>query len=219
MKRVAVPRLLALTDEILQSRFGHDELADAAWAAGADGVQLRDKTSDPARRLELARRLAARRRGLPGRSFFVNDDPRLAVEADADGVHVGPEDAPPAEARAVVGTERLVGFSAGTCEEARSGAAGGADYLGVGPVFGSTSKADAGPALGLAELSRIAAATDLPVIAIGSITPERIASVLAHGAFGVAVLSAYALAPDPEAAMREAAEALRDALQASGRTW
>lgn len=219
MKHVTVPRLLALTDERLQTRFRHDDLAAAAWDGGADGVQLRDKTRDAERRLAVARRLRSLRGNGPGRCFLVNDDPHLAAEADADGVHVGPEDATPRAARAVVGAGRLVGYSAGTPDEARFAEAEGADYLGVGPVFGSASKVDAGPALGLAEFRRIVDATRLPVIAIGSITPERIDAVLEHGGYGVAILSAFVLAADPAAAVRLAAEAMRAALAARGRTW
>ncbi len=214
--RPAVPRLHVLTDEVLQSRFRHADLAAAAWAGGADAVQLRDKSGDAARRLAAARAVALVRRAFPGRCFVVNDDPELAVAVDADGVHLGPEDPAPRAARRLVGPRRLVGVSAGTPEEARQAEEDGADYLGVGPVYGSTSKGDAGAALGLEGFARVVHATRLPVIAIGSLTAERVAEVMSRDAHGVAVLSAVCLAGDPEAATREIARALSRALAERG---
>ena len=219
MERLEIPRLWALTDETLQSRFRHDELAVAAWRGGADAVQLRDKIGDAVRRRATARRLAALRREFEHARLFLNDDPELAAAVEADGVHVGPEDPPPSVARAWVGRERLVGYSAGSVEEAEWAEREGVDYLGVGPVYGSRSKSDAGLPLGLPGLARIVQATRLPVIAIGSVTVERIEEILEQGAHGVALLSAYCLADDPGAIVERAAETLRRALERRGRSW
>ena len=133
--------------------------------------------------------------------LIVDDRVDVAVAAGAEGVHVGRHDLSAAVARQLLGSKRIVGGTANGLDEARRCFGLPLDYLGVGPVFGTRSKANAPPPLGLPALARIAAECPFPVIAIGGITPERVAPVLECGAWGVAVLSAVVCADDPGAAV------------------
>jgi len=180
----------------------HVPLARAALAGGARSVQLRDKEADAGLLLPAAREIAALCRAA-GAVFVVNDRVDLALAAGADGVHLGQTDLPLPEARALLGPHRVIGVSVENAEQARAAEAAGADYLGVGPIYGTASKADAGEAVGLEHLTRLAAASRLPIIAIGGITADRLPEVRAAGAAGAAVIGAVAGAADPEAAVRD----------------
>ncbi|HUB36588.1 MAG TPA: thiamine phosphate synthase [Solirubrobacteraceae bacterium] len=193
---------------------GLAEVLPGAIAGGVDVVQLREKQGQRQALLALAlqaRELCARL----GALFVVNDDPLLAREAGADGVHVGQEDMPVAQARALVGAEMLVGLSTHAPAEidaAAQAAAGGGDpgapdYIGVGPVHATPTKLGR-PAVGL-ELVRYAAGhASLPFFAIGGIDAGNAREVAEAGATRVCVLRAIAQAPDPEAAARELRGAL-----------
>ncbi|MCP3978104.1 MAG: thiamine phosphate synthase [bacterium] len=197
--RLDPQRLHVITDVTLQTRFTHEELGRLALAGGADVVQYRDKRGGDYRdRLALARALVTTLAG--GTRVVVNDHPEVARDADAAGVHLGHADVTPQRARSIVGDERLVGRTANDLAEAVAQADSGADYLGVGPVYGTRSKQRPAPTLGIAGLRRIVSAVGIPVIAIGGIRPENVADILAAGAHGVAVLSAVVCAEDPAAA-------------------
>lgn len=177
-------------------------IARAALAAGARILQYRAKSGIVP---ENARALRALTREY-GALFLLNDEWQAVEAYEADGVHVGPEDAnlhDLAAIRAAIG-DRVLGVSCGTEEEARLAERGGADYIGVGAVYATTSKADAGAPIGIAGLHRVAASTHLPVAAIGGITCDSIAEVRGAGAAMAAVISAVSAAPDPQ----RAAEAL-----------
>jgi thiamine-phosphate pyrophosphorylase len=137
----------------------------------------------------------------------VNDRVDLAAASGAHGVHLGQTDLPVREARALLGPGRLIGVSVEDAAQAARAEADGADYLGVGPIYATGSKADAGPAVGTEQLIRLRRATRLPLVAIGGITRDRVAATLAAGAAAVAVIGAVAAAPDPETAARELAAA------------
>jgi thiamine-phosphate pyrophosphorylase len=181
-----------------------DALLDAALRGGVDVVQLRDKKlSDD----ELVAAAAPFRRTCDGHGalFILNDRPELVEACDADGVHVGQDDMPVAEARAIVGAERLVGLS--THSRTEIDAVAGADYIGVGTIFATPTK-PGNDATGL-ELVRIAAeAARVPWFAIGGIDLDNVAAVAAAGAFSVAVVRAIRDAEDPETAARELRAAL-----------
>ena len=177
-----------------------DALLDAALRGGVDVVQLRDKELSDAELVAAAVRFR-RACDAHGALFVLNDRPDLVEACGADGVHVGLKDATPAEARALVGTERLVGVSAHSREEIEAAPAAGADYLGVGTIFTTPTKAE--EAVGL-ELVRIAAETArLPWFAIGGIDLDTVGLVAAAGARGVAVVRAIRDAADPEWAARD----------------
>jgi thiamine-phosphate pyrophosphorylase len=174
--------------------------AGAAVAGGARVVQLRVKDRPAGEVLEAARRIVALARGRA--LVLVNDRADLAVLAGADGVHVGDDDLPPAEARRVVGPERLVGRTTRTLEEARAALEAGADHVGYGPMFGSRSKAISLPPRGVPALRAVCAALPAPVVAIGGITEETVAEVAAAGAACAAVISDLFGRGDPEARAR-----------------
>lgn len=194
--------LCVITDEQLQDRWRHDEIARMAARGGADMVQLREKRPrTTADLLALAERAMRALDGTAAR-LVVNDRVDVALACGARAAHLGAADLPPEAARAILGEDALIGGTANSAAEAARLARRPVDYLGVGPVFGTASKREPAPPLGLATLGEIARAVDKPVIAIGNITVERVHDVLAAGAWGVAVLSAVSCREDPEAAAR-----------------
>lgn len=198
-----VGRLHVITDEVLQSRFSHVELALAAAAGGADVVQYREKR--PVSTRAMIEVVCAMQAEIASHetAILVDDRVDVALAADAKAVHLGRDDLPPEVARRLLGPDALIGGTANSLEEAVRVAQQPIDYLGVGPVFGTTSKGDrAAPMMGLARFSEICAAVPIPVIAIGGITVERVADTLSAGAYGVAVLSAVVCQDDPEQAAR-----------------
>ncbi|MFC6824639.1 thiamine phosphate synthase [Halopelagius fulvigenes] len=187
------------------------DVVRAAIAGGVDAVQLREKHATARERYELARELR-RITAEAGVLFVVNDRVDIAVAADADGVHLGDDDLPISVARDQLGPEGVVGRSVSTVEGARNAEAAGADYLGVGAVFSTSSKDvdDDEAEIGTETVAAIADAVDVPVVGIGGITPENAADVAAAGADGVAVISAIAGSDDPEEATRRLATAVRE---------
>ena len=174
---------------------------DAALAGGAPLVQLRTKEGSDRTRLELAAEVVDRCHRA-GAWCLVNDRADIAVASGADGVHLGADDLPVAAVRALVGPDLVVGA---TCREpvvARQAQAAGADYLGVGPAYVTTTKLGLPHPLGPGGVGRVAAAVDIPVVAIGGVTCERIPDLLDAGAHGVAVAgAAFAPAPAPPSAV------------------
>lgn len=171
---------------------------DAVLQAGVDIVQLRDKAASPdeIRRAAPVFRAAAERHGA---LFVLNDDPDLAVAVDADGVHVGQEDADPATARAVVGPDRLVGWSTHSVEEIDAALQTDCDYFGVGPVEPTPTK-QGRPGIGLDPLRHAAAvAGDRPWFVTGGMAPDTAPAVLATGARRLVVVRALTQAKDPAA--------------------
>ena len=176
------------------------EVLPAALRGGVDVFQLRDKKADDAAILAAAEEARTLCRAA-GALFVLNDRPDLAAAAGADGVHVGQDDGTVAEARALIGPDRLVGRS--THESAHLAAAGGADYVAVGPVHATPTKPGR-PAAGLAYVEHAAshAPADLPWFAIGGIDEHTVGDVVAAGARRIVVVRAIAEAEDPEAAAR-----------------
>jgi thiamine-phosphate pyrophosphorylase len=203
--------LFVLADDGPAWRCGPLAQAEAACAGGASAVQLRAKRATDREALALARRIRALTRAA-GVLFFVNDRFDLALLAEADGVHLGQEDLPPARLPAEARARLLVGLSTHTREEASAGVRQPVDYLAFGPVFETRSREAAPAARGLAALREaVELAAPLPLVAIGGIGEGQVAAVCAAGAAGVAVISAVAGAPDPLAATRALVLALRAA--------
>jgi thiamine-phosphate pyrophosphorylase len=177
------------------------EITRAALAGGARIIQYRAKSGIVPRHANAMRELTRN----AGALFLLNDTWRKVHEYDADGVHVGPEDAEPHEMQAIreMLENRVIGVSCGTEEEARGAEAAGADYIGVGCVFPTGSKADAGDPIGIEGLVRVASATRLPVAAIGGITLENLRQVRATGVAMAAVISAISHATNPQSAAAE----------------
>jgi thiamine-phosphate pyrophosphorylase len=198
-----VGRLHVLTDEKLQRRWSHEDLALAAARGGADVVQYRDKRVLARQaRIKVAGSIVAALRPTPA-CCIVNDDPEVAFASAAAGIHLGRHDGAPDQVRRRAPLGFVIGATANDLREAESRAAEAVDYLGVGPVFGTRSKADPAPRLGLAELRRIVSAVDKPVIAIGGIDAANAREVLDTGVWGIAVLGAVAGHADPREATAE----------------
>lgn len=175
-------------------------MVEAALKGGAAAVQYREKSGDVALRFEQASELLplCRQYGAP---LIINDDLRLADLADADGVHLGREDAGLSEARIILGPKKIVGVSCyQSLELAREAQARGADYVAFGSFYASSTKPQAGRAP--LQLLHDAAGMKLPVVAIGGITAENAPELIAAGADAIAVISALFDAPDIEAAAR-----------------
>lgn len=168
--------------------------------AGVRLFQYRNKTGSRRDILDAAARLAQAVHAA-GAVLIVNDHPDIALASGADGVHLGQDDLPVEEARRLCGGNLLIGISTHSREQAVAAAAGGADYLGFGPLFPTVTK-DAGPAQGRERLRMVKDAVAIPVLAIGGITVENAAEAVRAGADGVAVISAILAAPDAGAAAR-----------------
>lgn len=194
-------RVLVIVEAGLAAPRSVVDVVQAALAGGARAVQLRNK-GDTARELR-----AAGERLLPllrqaGALFFVNDRLDVALTLEADGVHVGPEDLPVSAVRAAAPKAFLIGRSADDPEAARQAVADGADYIGCGTVFPTSTKQDAGGVIGVEGLRRVVDAVSVPVVGIGGITVEGVGDIVKAGAAGVAVVSAVMSASDPAAAVR-----------------
>ncbi len=177
-------------------------VAEAALEAGAPTLQVRLKSGSDIDRYRLAVTVAARCRAAQA-TCLVNDRADLAVAVGADGVHVGADDLPVPAVRSVVGPDMLVGATARDPQTARRLVAEGASYLGVGPTFATVSKSGLPEPIGVEGVRAVAAAVDVPVIAIAGITADTVGEVLAAGAWGVAVIGAVANAPDPHTATHD----------------
>ena len=181
-------------------------VVEAAVDAGADCIQLREKTTDGDEMLRRARELVAlcRPRGV---SVIVNDRPDVALLAGADGVHLGQTDLPCAEARKLVGGQLLIGVSTSRLEEAKQALRDGADYCGVGPMFPTTTKRK-DVIVGPDYLREYVAWGRLPHLAIAGVTPANVGRLVGAGAEGAAVSSAVCAADDPGAVVRQLLHAL-----------
>jgi thiamine-phosphate pyrophosphorylase len=201
-----------LTDASLQDRFTHLDLATLAADGGADTVQFREKRPMPTAWLMTAARdlvAALRPRGL---RVIVNDRVDVAVAACTDGAHLGHDDLDAVSARRLLPAGSLLGITANSLKEARALPKERIDYLGVGPIFGTRSKPNPAPTLGLSGLAEIVNAVGIPVIAIGNITPDDVADLFAAGAYGLAVLSDVVLHADPAARVAEFRQAVEEVI-------
>src|SRR5438132_10225833 len=197
-------RLYLLADAGLVPADRLPDIVTAALRGGVTAVQLRAKSATTLELLELARNLNAvcREADVP---FIVNDRIDVALAAEADGAHVGhigEEDLSPHDARRLLGANAIVGVSVGNGPEAHQATSQGASYVSAGPMFATPTKSNAGPAAGEALLRSVRAATRLPLVVIGGITPQNSAPLFAAGADGVCVGAAILRAPDPEFAAR-----------------
>jgi thiamine-phosphate pyrophosphorylase len=192
---------------ITDAGFGrtHEELAEAVLKAGVKIIQFREKKASTRYMVETARRI----RKLCDEYdalFFVNDRIDVALGSYADGVHLGQEDMPASIAKEIF--DGLIGISAENEEEAIRAEKDGADYIGAGPVFETTTKEDAGSSIGIEGLRRIVDAVSIPVVGIGGITKQN-AHLVLQIADGIAVISAIAASDDPEKEAKELLEIVK----------
>ena len=194
-----VPRLHVIAD--------CTSLADAAFRGGAPAVQVRIKGSSDAEMLAECEQIMAAARKAQA-VVIVNDRADIALAVGADGVHGGADDLPVSVLRRVLGPDALVGGTARDPDTALRHQSDGASYVGVGPVYATATKDGLPEPLGPAGVEKVAAAVDIPVIAIAGITTARVPELLDAGAHGVAVIGVVAHAADPAATTAELLEAL-----------
>ncbi|MGQ9598383.1 MAG: thiamine phosphate synthase [Anaerolineae bacterium] len=178
------------------------DIVGAAIQGGATVVQLREKEATTRQMIQLGQALheLTQRAGIP---LIINDRVDVALAIDAEGVHLGVDDMPVPIARRLLGPHRLIGFSPSTLDEACQAEDEGADYLGIGDVYGTPSKPDAGAPIGIEGLSRFVQTVSIPVVAIGGINASNAAATIEAGAAGIAVISAVIGAPDPQKAAQQ----------------
>lgn len=209
MKPVPDYRVYLVTDRPLCKGRDVVDVVAAAAAGGVTMVQLREKDISGREFVELGRALmdVLAPRQIP---LLINDRVDVALAIGAQGVHVGQSDIPYADVRAIMGPEAIIGLSVETMEQALNvpdldqlpGGALGPDYLGVGPIFATSTKQDAAPVWGVELLAALRSQTSQTLVAIGGISTENAGEVMQAGADGVAVVSAIVSADDPEAAAK-----------------
>jgi thiamine-phosphate pyrophosphorylase len=194
--------LYLVTDRLLSCGRSTVDVVTAAVTGGVSCVQLREKHLPVREMIAEARRLVALLRpfGIP---LIVNDRVDVALAAEADGVHLGQSDMRIEDARRILGPGRIIGISAESVDDAVAAEREGADYVGISPVFGTTTKADIAEPLGLAGVREIRRRVALPLVGIGGISGANACEVVRAGADGVAVVSAIVSAPSPANSARE----------------
>lgn len=194
--------LYIVTDEELSIGLSHTQIAELCCLGGADIIQLRDKHVDDFTFMRYAKEVkrVCERHGV---TFIVNDRMSIAMECEADGVHLGQSDMDIAEARWMAPDGFIIGCSVSNVEEARRAERDGADYVALSPVFDTTSKPDADRGYGLGMLSKIRKSVDIPVYAIGGINRDNARDVVDSGADAICVISAVVSQADIVAASRE----------------
>lgn len=194
-------RLYAVTDRAWVGKLTLPQQVEAALKGGATCVQLREKNLADSSILAEAREISAlcKQYRVP---FILNDNVALAAQCGADGVHLGQEDMDPAQARRILGPDAIIGVSAHNVAEAKAAVAAGADYLGCGAMFATTTKTNV-TALPKETLRAICAAVGVPVVAIGGISKQNLLSLAHCGEAGVALVSAIFAAEDIEKECRE----------------
>jgi thiamine-phosphate pyrophosphorylase len=211
--RLVLPRLYVILDAALITSPERDCALSLA-EAGVRLIQYRNKSASARQYLDSSRNLAEalRPRGV---TFLVNDRPDVAFLAGANGVHVGQDDLDVEQARRVAGQDKLVGVSTHNFEQFNKAVASSADYIAIGPLFSTTSKANPDPIVGLAFLRRVRGLTDKPIVGIGGISLDRAKSVIEAGADSVAVISGVLSAPNPSQSARQYLEVLGTAKHAA----
>lgn len=201
--------LIVVTDPECGNGRSIIDVVRAAVRGGAPAIQLRDKHGDARDTLELARRLLEETRA-GGALLFVNDRVDIALAAGADGAHVGDDDLPVDAVRAIAPDGFLIGRSVDDVAGARAARDAGADYLGVGPVFDTPSKLDAGPVTGVDGVRQVCRSVEIPVVAIGGVGADNAKEIAEAGAAGIAVIRAVMQASDPTAAATALVRAVRE---------
>jgi thiamine-phosphate pyrophosphorylase len=197
----SLPRLYPITDTRL-SRLSHAEQVEQFAAGGASLIQLREKQASPREFYEAALEAMQVARALKVQ-IIINDRADIALAVEADGVHVGQEDVPPEKIRALLGEGKIVGYSTHDLKQAMAADSMPVDYLAIGPVFRTTTKANPHPVVGLDELAAIKSEIAKPLVAIGGITLAQAASVIQAGADSLAVISDLFTGGDIVSRLRE----------------
>ncbi len=194
--------LYLVTDRTLSRGRSLIEIITAAVHGGTTCVQLREKDCSTEECIELARSIQPflASRSIP---LIINDRVDVALAVDADGVHLGQDDFSIKKARALLPSHMVIGASVGTIEEALSAVDHGADYLGIGPLFATPTKQDAGPPLGIGGIKAIRDKISIPIVAIGGLNHDNIKDILQQGVDGIATVSAIVSADNPQKSAEE----------------
>lgn len=211
--RLVLPKLYVILDAALIPS-DELELALKLADAGVRLLQYRNKSASPRKVFEASKRLASHLVS-QGASFIVNDRPDTAALTAATGVHVGQDDLDVEASRRVVGTDRWVGVSTHNLEQFRRAVATSADYIAVGPIFPTATKANPDPTIGVDFVKSVRGLTEKPIVAIGGITLENAAQVVQSGADSVAVIGDILRAPSPVERARRYLTVLDTAKRAS----
>ncbi|MEN3333202.1 MAG: thiamine-phosphate pyrophosphorylase [Blastocatellia bacterium] len=198
---LTLPRLYPITDARLTG-LTHAEQVERLAAGGATFVQLREKVATPREFYEAALKAVQVARAL-GVLIIINDRLDIAIAVDADGVHLGQDDLPPARARALIGANRIVGYSTHNVKQAIEADSTPVDYIAVGPVFQTTTKANPDPVVGPELIRELKTRLTKPLVAIGGITLDTAPAILAGGAGSVAVIADLYATGDIAARTRE----------------
>jgi thiamine-phosphate pyrophosphorylase len=205
--------LYLVTDRGLARGRSNFEIVIAAVRGGASVVQLREKDCSTREFIEQGLELKKFLKG-HGVPLIINDRVDVAQAVQADGVHLGQNDMPLGLAKKILGASMIIGISAESLPDAIEAEKGGADYLGVSPIYVTSTKTDTAPALGLEGLREIRKAVRLPLVGIGGLNTGNAAEVIRNGADGVAVVSAIVAADDPETAAGDLKKIILGARQA-----
>ena len=210
MKNIGV--LHVITDTTFQSNYTHPQLAKLAIQGGADTIQFRQKNGSTRKLVDIAQQMqrTCTHHDVP---LIINDRADVALAVGAKGVHFGQDDMPVAIGRKILSTETIIGTSARTEEKILEAITEGADYIGFGPIYQTSSKSDAEKPKGLDRLRRMCEIAKCPVIAIGGISLQTTGEVVRAGAHGIAVISAVCGQKDPAAATHRLMQAIQEAKQ------
>jgi thiamine-phosphate pyrophosphorylase len=192
-----IGRLCVITDITIQNRYTHVDIAEMAVKGGADMVQFRDKEMPTGEMIDTAKFIAkiCRKKNV---TFIVNDRVDVAMSSDADGVHLGIADIPIAEARKLLGKEKIIGGTSHSLEEALFAEKQGADYIGFGHIYPTYSKYKPEKPKGISGLKEILQNVKTPIIAIGGIDLDNSRDIISAGCYGIAVIGSVARAENPE---------------------
>lgn len=194
MKKIG--RLCIITDTSIQNKFSHIDIAEMAIKGGADMIQLRAKNLGSAELINTASEILkiCRKNNV---TFIVNDRVDIAMITDADGVHLGVEDIPIKDGRKLLGKDKIIGGTAHSLGEAMFAQKVGADYIGYGHIYPTFSKHKPERPKGIKNLKKVVEKIKVPIIAIGGITVENAAEVIAAGCYGIAVIGSVVKSDNP----------------------
>ena len=201
--------LYLVTDQKLAGANNIVDVVKRAILGGVSVVQYRDKDVDTGLMIKMAEQIyeITKSCGVP---LIVNDRVDVMMAIDADGVHVGQSDMPARLVRSLIGPDKILGVSVKTVDQAIKAVDDGADYLGVGDIFGTATKKDAGLPIGLDVLRAISAVVKVPIVGIGGINDSNAQDVILNGADGIAVISAIVGKNDPKAAAKKLSSIIKD---------
>lgn len=193
----SIPALCVITDTHIQSKYSHHELAEQALKGGAKMLQFRDKYLSDEAFQQIATKLKSLCNAFEA-TLIINDRVHIAKAVNSDGVHIGQQDMPIQDARQILGSNKIIGVSASTIQEAQKAYQAGADYIGFGHIFPTSTKHKPGDSLGPEMIKSVKNILPVPVMAIGGITLENAHSVFEAGADSIAVVSAICTAENPQ---------------------